>query len=227
MATKALYSDSVDGVDALIDIEKVFDVTIPDDQAENMLKVGDLYDYLNELHPAPDGEKCITSMAFYRIRKSLKPLTHETELKPNTPLSHFIDETPKVFWASLKQSSQLNLPHLGNTKLGYAALYLGLLTFCMFLFSLFLLPLPLLLMFLAGLIFACILVIKNDPLELPQNIVNIGDLAKETSRINYGELTKAGARTDDDLRWSILTQLLAAISGNLEAKDITSATPFY
>ena len=44
--TNDLGADSLDTVELIMEFEKEFDVTIPDEQAENIQTVGDAIDYL-------------------------------------------------------------------------------------------------------------------------------------------------------------------------------------
>lgn len=46
--TNDLGADSLDTVELIMEFEKEFDITIPDEDAEQIATVGDAYDYLNE-----------------------------------------------------------------------------------------------------------------------------------------------------------------------------------
>lgn len=46
--TNDLGADSLDTVELIMEFEKEFDVTIPDEDAEQIATVGDAIDYLNE-----------------------------------------------------------------------------------------------------------------------------------------------------------------------------------
>ncbi len=46
--TNDLGADSLDTVELIMEFEKEFDVSIPDDQAENIATVGQAIDYLTE-----------------------------------------------------------------------------------------------------------------------------------------------------------------------------------
>lgn len=45
--TNDLGADSLDTVELIMEFEKEFDITIPDEDAEKIATVGDAYDYLN------------------------------------------------------------------------------------------------------------------------------------------------------------------------------------
>jgi len=226
-ANKALYPHSEDCLDALLEIERSFDIKIPDDIAINMFNVGDLYNYLNEIRPTFNGKKCITSMSFNRLKRNLQSNTTKSKVIPDTLLQTFITETPKHFWTKLEQNSQLHLPPLKNTLIGNIALTSMFLSFCGFVLSAFLMPTPMLFAILLSIFLISLLIFKLDPLRLPETIYTVGDLAKETATLNYGKFEKLGARTDDKTRWNILTEILSSWSDPLEAKDITRETPFY
>lgn len=46
--TNDLGADSLDTVELIMEFEKEFDITIPDEDAENIATVGDAIDYLTE-----------------------------------------------------------------------------------------------------------------------------------------------------------------------------------
>ena len=46
--TNDLGADSLDTVELIMEFEKEFDITIPDEDAEQIATVGDAMDYLNE-----------------------------------------------------------------------------------------------------------------------------------------------------------------------------------
>lgn len=46
--TNDLGADSLDTVELIMEFEKEFDLTIPDEEAEKIATVGDAIDYLNE-----------------------------------------------------------------------------------------------------------------------------------------------------------------------------------
>jgi acyl carrier protein len=46
--TNDLGADSLDTVELIMEFEKEFDLTIPDEEAEEIATVGDAIDYLNE-----------------------------------------------------------------------------------------------------------------------------------------------------------------------------------
>lgn len=48
--TNDLGADSLDTVELIMEFEKEFDVSIPDDQAENISTVGEAIEYLEKAH---------------------------------------------------------------------------------------------------------------------------------------------------------------------------------
>ena len=51
--TDDLGADSLDTVELIMEFEKEFDITIPDEEAENIQTVGDAIDYLEEKTAQP------------------------------------------------------------------------------------------------------------------------------------------------------------------------------
>jgi len=217
-ADKALYIDSLDGLDALLEIERVFDVSIPDEIAAEMHNVGNLYDYLQKRQPPISGEKCITSMAFYRLRRSLTSGRHRKDVTPKTNLEDLFTQKPKNFWRKLEEDSGLSLPQLNNTIIGNTCITVLFFSIFGLFLSGFLMPKPFVLGILIFIIILAFVIIKFDPMKLPKSLVNMDDLAKATSRENFGKFERQGARTNDSIRWSILVDILSSWSDPLMMK---------
>lgn len=60
-----------DPVEMIMEVEQRFNVTIPDEQAERMITVGDVYLYLLRKTRRSFPTPCPTSQAFYRVRRTL------------------------------------------------------------------------------------------------------------------------------------------------------------
>jgi hypothetical protein len=61
----------LDSVELVMAFEEEFGLTIPDEVAEKLITVGDVYTYLKDrLRTAPEGY-CITQRVFYKVRKAL------------------------------------------------------------------------------------------------------------------------------------------------------------
>lgn|SRR5579884_1241967 len=60
-----------DPVAMVMDIEERFDITIPDKDAECITNMGQLYDYIHARAARGQTQICVTSPAFYRLRRAL------------------------------------------------------------------------------------------------------------------------------------------------------------
>jgi len=61
----------VDLVELVIEVEKAFGIAILDEDAGNIITVGQLYDYVVAKLPAQETECCLTATAFYQFRSAL------------------------------------------------------------------------------------------------------------------------------------------------------------
>ena len=105
----------LDTVGFVCDIEKCFGISIPDDDAEEIGTVGDLYDYLRKTIPSRPAERCLTAHVFYRLRRSLMHLTGRprTTIRPDTLLSELMPKPGRrQRWAALETHLGLELPRL-------------------------------------------------------------------------------------------------------------------
>ncbi|MHB0955149.1 MAG: acyl carrier protein [Pirellulaceae bacterium] len=94
-------------------VEEAFGIQIPDNDAQQVRTVGDLYDFVtcrvNSDHPG----NCLTSAAFEVIRDGLGALGIAERFGPSTMLVHVLPcHGRRRFWFTLGQVTQLQLPDL-------------------------------------------------------------------------------------------------------------------
>ncbi|HSM94959.1 MAG TPA: hypothetical protein VLT91_02870 [Rhizomicrobium sp.] len=121
MANTLGLDDDLDSVELVQDIEKAFDIQITDAEAERTLVVGDLYDLLLSKIPTNDtNKKCASAMIFYRLRRAIRNLGIESELKPATDM-HFLETGgTRSCFKKIEAETGLQLPTpqlmwIGNT----------------------------------------------------------------------------------------------------------------
>jgi hypothetical protein len=180
-------------------------------RAEQCETVGDLYAVVRAYSPDWDTQSgnCASSMAFYRIRRSLE-LEDGRKIKPQSPL---LDGSTSAFrlFKALDRDTGLRLPTPEFTRPGTIGAYLftiGLIGGVVTLFPVVL----------------GMLLIRQDPGKLPKGVVTVGDLARRAAPLNSGKLKGEGGRPADC--WTVLVAL-AAEHGVLPPDEIGPDTFFH
>jgi hypothetical protein len=210
-------------IDLLEEVEETFGIKVADAEAERCETVGDLYAIVRAHAPDWDTQagNCASSMAFYRLRRSLEP-GNGPKTKPRSPLLDGSASASRLF-KTLDRDTGLRLPSTEFTRPGKIGAYLftiGLLGFVITLFigawtasgvAAFLAILGTLLM-------------RQDPGKLPNGVVTVGDLARRAAALNSGKLKGDGGRPADC--WTVLVAL-AAEHGVLPPDEIGPDTFFH
>jgi hypothetical protein len=114
----------------VMNIEQTFGITIPDEEAVNICNMGQLYDYVLARVGRGRAQACVTSAAFYRLRRTLgevcgvprERVRTQTQLEDLMP----IHDRPR-YWQELRaRLSNLHLPPLRRPRwlekrIGYAS----------------------------------------------------------------------------------------------------------
>lgn len=98
----------LDSVELVLATEKEFGITIDDRDAASLTTPGKLADYvfsrLDQAGNAP--ASCLSQAGFYRVRTAL--ITHfgarRSDIRPETPIRHFIHRNPARQWRILQQA---------------------------------------------------------------------------------------------------------------------------
>ncbi|HRE42721.1 MAG TPA: hypothetical protein PKY87_01990 [Terricaulis sp.] len=215
--------DDLDSVELLIAIERVFDIQISDQDAAHITTMGDLYDLLTSKVEG-GGEMCRSSMAFYRVRRALRAVLGDVDIRPDTPLRAIWNSAPKSLMAQAQQHCALRLPHLFNTNMGG----IGAVLIAAAIFGIPILLIAqtngwLILAFAAALTAVGITLGRLDPLSFG-SLQTVGDLTARTATQNYGALARLGARTDNQSIWEALAEVASDASETLSAQEIAPDT---
>src|SRR5271170_7360885 len=110
----------MDAIEIVLEIEEAFDISIPDEVAEKIQTVGQLYDYVVEqtrgrpkgsADEAPDRtDVCLTAATFYLLRREpcAKLGLDRRQVRPRTPLEDLLPQGARRHdWAEL--ALKLNL----------------------------------------------------------------------------------------------------------------------
>jgi acyl carrier protein len=103
----------LDTVELVMDVEESFGVEIPDDAAQQIITVGDLFEFVKSQTDLAPAGTCLTAATFYDIRKGLQHAGITARFGPSTPLAEIVPHRERrSFWATLSQNTQLRLPDL-------------------------------------------------------------------------------------------------------------------
>jgi hypothetical protein len=213
------------GEELVLELERAFAVAFSNEEVEHLGTVGGLHDLLIAKIPPNDGDtKCVTAMAFYRLRRALRRLGHDGRIAPATDVLRLERGTLKSSLRELERESGLRLPLAAITP---AAAMASLGCFVAAIAGAVLIPTSLpsaVVGALSGLMAACALV-YFDAGRFPADCATLGGLAKRTAALNYGDLVQRGARHGDDDIWDVLLTLLP--DHNLPKAEVTRETCFF
>jgi acyl carrier protein len=105
----------MDTVEMVMAIEETFDITIPNEQAEKIVTVGDAYRYILSRVKLDDSSPCLTASAFYRIRRALVDTVGvgREQVRPASSVDDLIPrEGRREHWERLGRSLGVTLPEL-------------------------------------------------------------------------------------------------------------------
>lgn len=103
----------IDTVELIMDVEESFGIKIPDDDAQRIVTVGDLFKFVKSHTELARTGTCLTAATFRDIRKGLRLGGIQKRFGPSTPLVEiFPENSRRSFWAMLSRKTQLQLPNL-------------------------------------------------------------------------------------------------------------------
>ncbi len=107
----------LDSVALLMDIEEHFDISIPNNEAENIYTIQNLSDCVYNHITIIPSDKCISQVLFYRLRNILKDIlkVDKEVIKLYSRLDELIPSGNKErIWERIESDLNLNLPKLNN-----------------------------------------------------------------------------------------------------------------
>jgi len=206
--------DDLDPVEAVISLEKAFALKISDDEASSCSTVGDIYDLLQSRFAAQIGEpgSCMTSMAFYRLRRCLRSAHPDSEFRPDTPLAAYAGWNARAFLGRLRNESGLHLPGPHGRWLSGAGCLLFLLAIACAVIVAVAKGSPIFYLAAVGLFVVGVMSIKLDPGTLPRDCATLGELATKASALNYGPLARSGGAIRPKELWDAMAEVLSGFS---------------
>jgi hypothetical protein len=206
--------DDLDPVEAVVRLEKAFAVKIRDDEAASCSTVGDIYDLLHARVATKLGGPgaCMTSMAFYRLRRSLRGTHPGVEFRPTTPLTKYAGPNARRFLNRLGRDTGLQLPGPQRGWLSGLGFHLILIAVVSSV-AVAVTKGPTISYFGGIALFAAgIASIKLDPCALSGDCTTLGELATKASALNYGSLAGAGGAVRPNDLWDAMTEVLSGLS---------------
>lgn len=204
--------DDLDSEEALLALEEAFGLKISNDEAVRCETVGDIYDLLQSRF-APQigtGGACMTSMAFYRLRKALRRMHPDAEFRPSTSLARYSRSNARKFLDQLATQSGLRLPGAQGRWLSGV----GCLSFVGAFVVLFLAETnhaPFWFLGAAVLLVIGMLMVRLDPGDLPDHSSTLGDLATKATALNFGLLARSGAAVRNKGLWDAMADVLSEL----------------
>jgi|CXWL01.1.fsa_nt_gi hypothetical protein len=216
--------DDLDSVGLLIAIERAFDIKISDQDAATVSTMGDLHEVVTSKLDGAGGGKCQTSMAFYRVRRALKAVLGDIDIRPDTPLSAIWGRSPKLLFERAQRHCDPRLASLSSTDIsGFGALLIVAVIFGAPILLIANVNGWMILALAGGLTAAGFMLTRLDPLAFGP-MATVGDLAQRTAGQNYGALVSLGGRSDAKAIWDALVEMAGAFSENLPAEKIERTT---
>ncbi len=216
--------DDLDTVGFVIAVERAFDIKISDHEASAVRTLGDLHDLVTSKLDGAGGDKCRTSLAFYRVRRCLRAVVGDADICPDTALRAIWQGSPKTLFARAQAHSELRLEGLSSTGIGGCGAMLILAAAASPALLIVKLNGWLVLSLAIGLAAVGYALLRLDPLSFEPKMVTVGDLARRTATQNYGALVRMGGRSDSQSVWDSLVEIAASESENLPAEKIQRST---
>jgi acyl carrier protein len=109
----------LDGIELVMEIEKAFDIRIPDEEAEKIRTVGDMYNAVWKHLDSRHSNQCNSQILFYKFRKYFTETFHLPKdlFHPHTVLNDiFPQENRRNRYIIMQHDISLVLPKLALTK---------------------------------------------------------------------------------------------------------------
>jgi hypothetical protein len=218
-------------------VEDVFAIRINDEDAESILTVGQLYLHILDNFSHPPQERCLRSMAFYRLRRALITCGVPREvIKLDAWLTELMPiETRKNQWSKLRADLNLPLPELRfpnsvQFSIGISAIIAVILIFSAFVFCK---QLPWSLI--SGVAGVAVIVAfqtfhktrsKNQlAVEIPPDYETVRRAVEQLVTWNYAELARRSGRwSNEELFFSVRNVVAYICSARPE--EVTAETKF-
>jgi hypothetical protein len=202
--TLGLIGD-LDDVELLQDVERAFDVRLPDGELTRCTTVGDIFELV--VSQLPEGfttaDRCASTMCFYRVRRVILTFDPGIELRPSTPIEALRRFSIRRLYRAFERDAGLTPPSACLSGWGITFLLLALA-----------LPVglsasaqPWWSAAVAAAIAVCLY--RLSPVRLPPGISTVGDLVDHMAARNLAVLAADGARLRPAEAWTAFRKVCA------------------
>ncbi|MEN6459348.1 MAG: hypothetical protein ABFC63_10505 [Thermoguttaceae bacterium] len=220
-------------VELVLDVEDTFGFSIADEDTASLTTVGKLYDYVLAHRFREKQDACLTSIAFYKVRRALMSVLDlpRDAVRVSTDLAAIFPRRRRRTWRAIERATGCRLPFLRRppwvVRLAtVAALGLG-----------FAVPYSLGLKPLGGGVLVGLLsafasafplawVTELLAVRLPPDVATVGQLAKAIVARNYQPLVAESRQSANDAEvWDTLRRIVAEQFG-IRPDQVTRETSF-
>lgn len=209
-------------------IERSFGVELGDYRDLAGIPISELAERLNDLADYPTREKCLSAVAFYRLRRAVERISvvPAKSIRPATPLREVLPwNNRRKRWKELEEDTGLTLPRLALSGWSFWLCLLlpgALLIFAKGTYALAI-GWPSLLLVSFGLsifaLWSCLPLAR----AFPASCATVGGLAKSLVALNYSKFAAQDAGSSvSDIEEALL--LLTAFGSGLAVSEISPAT---
>ena len=216
----------LDLVELVLEVEDAYGMSISDKDSETIDTAGKLYDYILAHRFQGMEETCLSSAAFYRLRRGMMSVlgVSRKNVQLSANLSSLIPTRRRQVWRELQTALALRLPDLERpiwvTTIATLAALAPALALGIWLRS-----------YLAVLIVACALGCAlyriTEPLEVEfqTKFATVGQLVKQIVATNFGAISDQCRRSNAEELWESLRTLIAQTLG-VSPNQITKQSHF-
>ena len=216
----------LDSIELVMEIEKAFDIRIPDEEAEKILTVGDMYNSVWNHLESRHSNQCNSQILFYRLRKYFTDTYQLPKqlFNPDKPINDiFPSENRREQYMVMQNNMNLQLPRLVLTRrwvvflnwIGFISILGGLLVAIIlknfFDYSIWIFIIPV-----AGII---ITLIVSEFLNPKRTIIRpslVRHFTSEMLSINYSTITKGSGTNRKEVETVINHIIVDKIGVDLE-----------
>jgi acyl carrier protein len=220
----------LDGVELLMELEETFNFQISDDEAGAVRTAGDLYRLVLSRLRRKTSERCVSSAAFYRLRRALASVlgVPRSGVRLDRPFEEFVPVASRhADWKRLQEAMVLRLPPLYHPRhlvhglvvlsgvLALAAAQVvGLWPLRAF-SSLLDLPIGIISVACLFLLFLGVGLRLTEPwaVGVPPSCATVRGTAQTLADLNYGKLAKQVGALDEAEVWRIVRDRVADATG--------------
>ncbi len=221
----------LDAVEIVMQTEERFGIEISDYDASQIRTVGEFYSLVLRNLAAPNSARCLTAMAFYRLRRAFIDVMgiDRRQFHPQRPFRELVPvRQTRRAWRDLSAASGLEMPVLRRpTKLTRALAVAGLVVFLGGAVLAAFKVIPLWQTWGCGGVGIFLITVVTGPLAVhpPGTCQTVGDLAHAVFDANAGVLIKSAGELNREDVWRSLRMLIGEELG-IDAESISASDRF-